>query len=105
MALDAMIFDIDGTLVDTNPAHVKAWYEAFVSCGYRVAPDRIAVEIGKGGDLLVSAVLGRQAPRIIGGVLDGESRALLQESLRKADDPKRAAYLKELVAVKETFAR
>jgi beta-phosphoglucomutase-like phosphatase (HAD superfamily) len=24
-----MIFDIDGTLVDTNPAHVDAWRRAF----------------------------------------------------------------------------
>jgi beta-phosphoglucomutase-like phosphatase (HAD superfamily) len=58
MALDALIFDIDGTLVDSNPAHVEAWGIAFESHGYRVARDRIEVEIGKGGDKLVPDVLG-----------------------------------------------
>jgi beta-phosphoglucomutase-like phosphatase (HAD superfamily) len=42
-----MIFDIDGTLVDTNPAHVEAWRQAFKRLGYDVPPERIEVEIGK----------------------------------------------------------
>jgi phosphoglycolate phosphatase-like HAD superfamily hydrolase len=53
-----MIFDIDGTLVDTNPAHVQAWHRAFKRFGYDVSVERITVEIGKGGDLLVPAILG-----------------------------------------------
>lgn len=61
MALDAVIFDLDGTLIDTNWAHIEAWNRAFQSRGYRVAPDRIAVEIGKGGDMLVGDVLGQEA--------------------------------------------
>jgi HAD superfamily hydrolase (TIGR01509 family) len=63
MALDAVIFDLDGTLIDTNAAHVEAWRRAFEACGYKVPPDRIAVEIGKGGDFLVAAVLGPSAER------------------------------------------
>ena len=61
MALDGMILDIDGTLVDTNPAHIEAWVRAFAELGYRVPPDRIGREVGKGGDQLVPAVLGDQA--------------------------------------------
>ena len=56
-----MIFDVDGTLVDTNPAHVNAWYRAFGRLGYDVTIERITVEIGKGGDLLVTSVLGEDA--------------------------------------------
>jgi HAD superfamily hydrolase (TIGR01509 family) len=63
MALDAVIFDLDGTLLDTNAAHVEGWRRAFEACGYKVPPDRIAVEIGKGGDFLVPAVLGPSAER------------------------------------------
>jgi HAD superfamily hydrolase (TIGR01509 family) len=63
MALDGLIFDLDGTLVDTNDAHVEAWRRAFEACGFKVPPDRIAVEIGKGGDFLISAVLGVQAEK------------------------------------------
>lgn len=58
--MHAIIFDIDGTLVDTNPAHVEAWRRSFERSGYDVAAERIEVEIGKGGDLLVPAILGPQ---------------------------------------------
>ena len=58
MSLHGMIFDIDGTLVDTNRAHVDAWRRAFNRLGYDVAVERIKLEIGKGGDLLVPSILG-----------------------------------------------
>lgn len=58
MLLRGMIFDVDGTLVDTNPAHVEAWCRAFKRLGYDVSAERITVEIGKGGDLLVPSILG-----------------------------------------------
>jgi HAD superfamily hydrolase (TIGR01509 family) len=69
MALDAMIFDIDGTLIDSNPAHVEAWRVAFESMGYRIAADRIEVEIGKGGDKLVPDILGKSADERDGDAL------------------------------------
>ena len=58
MALDGVILDVDGTLVDTNAWHVEAWVRAFGAAGYRIPADRIALEVGKGGDHLVPAVLG-----------------------------------------------
>ena len=61
MALDALIFDLDGTLIDTNAAHVESWVRGFAQHGYRVLPDRIAPEIGKGGDNLVPSILGEDA--------------------------------------------
>ncbi|MDB5324319.1 MAG: HAD-superfamily hydrolase, subfamily variant 3 [Phycisphaerales bacterium] len=69
MALDALIFDIDGTLIDSNPAHVEAWRIAFERYGYRVARDRIEIEIGKGGDKLVPDILGREADEKDGDAL------------------------------------
>jgi HAD superfamily hydrolase (TIGR01509 family) len=69
MALDALLFDIDGTLIDSNPAHVEAWRIAFERHGYQIARDRIEVEIGKGGDKLVPDVLGREADERDGDAL------------------------------------
>ena len=69
MPVHGIIFDIDGTLVDTNSTHVEAWRGAFKSLGYDVPADRIEVEIGKGGDLLVPAILGDEAEQRHGEAL------------------------------------
>ena len=69
MPVHGIIFDIDGTLVDTNPTHVEAWRRAFKSLGYDVPVERIEVEIGKGGDLLVPAILGDEAEQRNGEAL------------------------------------
>lgn len=58
MAVDAIIFDLDGTLLDTNVLHARAWTEAMERFGYRVGEDRILKEIGKSGSLLVPSLLG-----------------------------------------------
>ncbi len=63
MALSAIIFDVDGTLIDTNAAHVQAWDQALKQHRYQVSADRIAVEIGKGGDKLIPSILGQQIDR------------------------------------------
>jgi len=69
MAVRGIIFDIDGTLVDTNLAHVEAWRRAFQRLGYDVPTERIVPEIGKGGDLLVPSVLGDKAEKRDGDAL------------------------------------
>jgi len=48
-------------LIDTNAHHVEAWRQAFEEHGFTIASDRLAPEIGKGGDMLVPDVLGARA--------------------------------------------
>lgn len=54
---NAVFFDIDGTLVDSNNLHVEAWVRAFADAGHEVARERIAGQIGKGADNLVPALI------------------------------------------------
>jgi HAD superfamily hydrolase (TIGR01549 family) len=53
---DAAIFDVDGTLVDTNYQHALAWFRAFRQVDITVPTWRIHRAIGMGGDHLVAAV-------------------------------------------------
>jgi HAD superfamily hydrolase (TIGR01509 family) len=53
-----ILFDVDGTLVDTNYLHVVAWSDAFRSRGYHVAMSDIHPLIGQGSDRLVETLLG-----------------------------------------------
>lgn len=55
---DTILFDIDGTLVDTNYHHALAWFRAFRRVDVTVPVWRIHRAIGMGGDRLVAAVAG-----------------------------------------------
>jgi HAD superfamily hydrolase (TIGR01549 family) len=55
---DTILFDIDGTLVDTNYHHAVAWFRAFRRYDVTVPVWRIHRAIGMGGDRLVPAVAG-----------------------------------------------
>ncbi|KUI22588.1 HAD family hydrolase [Mycobacterium sp. GA-1285] len=52
----AVLFDIDGTLVDSNYLHVHAWYRAFEEAGHPVEAWRIHRSIGMDGTTLVSTL-------------------------------------------------
>ena len=41
MALSAFVFDLDGTIVDSNQLHVEAFRRAFAARGYKVGRDRV----------------------------------------------------------------
>jgi HAD superfamily hydrolase (TIGR01509 family) len=53
-----VIFDVDGTLVDSNDAHARAWIHAFAEHGITVAYDSVRRAIGMGGDKLMPLVAG-----------------------------------------------
>jgi HAD superfamily hydrolase (TIGR01509 family) len=51
--LQGVIFDIDGTLVDSNDAHAESWVDTFAEAGYDVPFDVVRPLIGMGGDKLL----------------------------------------------------
>lgn len=58
MAIRAALFDIDGTLVDSNYLHVDAWSRAFDDIGHPVDSWRIHRSIGMDSEKLLDALLG-----------------------------------------------
>ena len=57
-AIRAVIFDVDGTLVDSNDGHARAWVDALAEAGYQVPFARIRPLIGMGGDKVLPLVAG-----------------------------------------------
>ena len=66
---DTAIFDVDGTLVDTNYQHALAWYRAFRRYEITPAVWRIHRAIGMGGDNLVTAIAGEDVEKAHGDEL------------------------------------
>jgi HAD superfamily hydrolase (TIGR01549 family) len=64
--LRAAIFDIDGTLVDSNDLHARCWIEAFAKFGVEFGWEEVRHQIGKGGDLLVPDMLDARQMRAFG---------------------------------------
>jgi phosphoglycolate phosphatase-like HAD superfamily hydrolase len=59
-ALDVVVLDIDGTLLDSNYHHAVAWSRAFRDHAVPVPVWRIHRALGMGGDKLVAAVAGQE---------------------------------------------
>lgn len=72
----AAIFDLDGTLVDSNEFHVLAWQETFRHFGKEIPLERLREQIGKGGDQYLPVFLnefelqkfGREADKLHGEI-------------------------------------
>ena len=56
----AVILDLDGTLVDSNDAHARAWLHAFADEGFHLSFEEVRRLIGMGGDQMVPRLTGVQ---------------------------------------------
>jgi HAD superfamily hydrolase (TIGR01549 family) len=77
--LQALLFDVDGTLVDSNDHHARCWVAAFAHFGKQLDYDFIRHQIGKGGDLLVPDVLNAKEIRRYGEELKKYRSKLYKE--------------------------
>jgi|SRR5215213_2247310 len=53
-----VILDVDGTLVDSNDAHARAWVEALAEHGIEAEFEKVRRLIGMGGDKLLPEIAG-----------------------------------------------
>jgi HAD superfamily hydrolase (TIGR01509 family) len=75
----ALLFDLDGTLVDNVYEHVLAWREAFERAGIELAVWRIHRQIGMSGGLFVNALM-----RETGRQVSAEEAQRIQRSHKEA---------------------
>jgi HAD superfamily hydrolase (TIGR01549 family) len=85
--LRAILFDIDGTLVDSNDKHTDCWVEAFAHFDKHVDRDAIRTQIGKGGDLLVPDTLNAREMRKFGERLKKYRGELWKKNYMKSVQP------------------
>ncbi|HEY9733508.1 MAG TPA: HAD family hydrolase [Drouetiella sp.] len=67
--IEAIIFDVDGTLVDSVDYHARAWQAAFEHFGKNVSFETIRDQIGKGGDHILPTFFSESEVERIGEAL------------------------------------
>lgn len=58
--IQTVIFDVDGTLVDSVDLHAHAWQDAFREYGKEIPFEDVRFQIGKGGDQLMPVFLTKE---------------------------------------------
>lgn len=76
--IKAVIFDIDGTLLDSVDLHAASWQEALRHFGHEVSYEKVRAQIGKGSDLLLPALLPEEGVRRRGKEIDEYRKELFQ---------------------------
>jgi HAD superfamily hydrolase (TIGR01509 family) len=56
--IEAILLDIDGTLVDSNDAHARAWVDVGRQFGHQIEFDEVRWLIGMGGDKVLPRLTG-----------------------------------------------
>jgi len=93
-----MLFDLDGTLIDSVYQHVLAWHETLEAAGFGLSVWRIHRRIGMSGGLFIKA-LEREVGRAIGDEEAGRLRAAHVEAyLRRLPDVRPLPGARELLS-------
>lgn len=95
--LKAVIFDVDGTLIDSNHLHAEAWQRAFRKFGYELPLDELHHQVGKGGDHYVPHFLRPEDNAKFGKELDKDKTELFKREY--------ASQIKPFPKVRELFQR
>jgi HAD superfamily hydrolase (TIGR01509 family) len=74
----AVIFDVDGTLVDSVDIHAEAWRDAFLDFGHELRIEDIRRQIGKGGDQLMPVFLSNVEVDAQGAALEAHRSNILK---------------------------
>ncbi len=74
-----VILDLDGTLIDSNDAHARAWLEAMQQEGFDPGYEKVRRLIGMGGDLLIPQALQIDPHGEQGKAISARRKAIFKE--------------------------
>lgn len=83
----AFIFDLDGTLVDSNQHHVASWDQAFRHFGKIFPPEKLRQNVGKGSDKYVPEFLNDEEMQRFGKELDKYRSTLFKDEYLQRVEP------------------
>lgn len=69
-----LLLDVDGTLLDSNDAHARAWLAALADHGIAAHYDPVRSMIGKGGDKLLAELFGIDAEGTLGKAISASRK-------------------------------
>ena len=95
--IEAAIFDIDGTLIDSVDAHAQAWVEGLKRHGFAVDYETVRRQIGKGSDQLLPVFLSPGDLEAFGPVIEATQGEIFKERYQAVIQPFRG--------VRELFER
>jgi HAD superfamily hydrolase (TIGR01509 family) len=87
-AIEAILLDVDGTLVDSNDAHAQAWSDALREAGFEIGSEMVRPLIGMGADKLLPTLTHLDAE-------SGEGKRLVER--------RREIFLKEYLPAVRPF--
>jgi len=81
LPFDSVLFDVDGTLIDSNNAHATAWMRALREYGRRMDITQVRPLIGMGGDKLLPAIDGIEEDSPEGHAIAARKKQLFNQML------------------------
>ena len=81
LGFDSVLFDIDGTLIDSNAAHATSWLRALREHGVDTDIMKVRPLIGMGGDKLLPAIAGIEEGSPRGRAVAARKKELFNEQL------------------------
>ena len=95
--IKAVIFDVDGTLIDSVDVHAKAWAWAFTRHGHDIPFEQLRSQIGKGADQLMPEFLTPEQIDSYGKQLEEDRQMFFKDEYYH--------HLKAFPMVRELFER
>ncbi|HWL69545.1 MAG TPA: HAD family hydrolase [Geminicoccus sp.] len=77
--ITAVIFDMDGTLIDSVDLHAASWQRTFTQFGFQIDFTAIRSQIGKGGDQLMPVFLSEEEVDRLGADMEQFRKHLFQQ--------------------------